>query len=334
MFSRLSFALPLSGILSGAILFAAALPAFAGSLETAQSQYDTGNFKGAAATIRAGMYKGESSASAWLLLAKSYSKLGEAGACKQTAAIIFKHFPGSAEAKEAEKLVGSSVTPSPAPAALPQVVAPKGAAFEDRIIIVPPRFGHARVDPRTVGIVRRIIVMLPPGMYKILDKGGAQVFVTPNLIDKFPEGVQLKHPTLGHYLSEEFGRTYGKDAYICERVSSDPGSTELQAPLHEETIRATTYTQLSHALDTCLENPSRDGQYMKLYRQDVADAEGSAPSELKLYMSKDENGAKETFSGLAAGMMGANTQITRMLDSSFPRARAWIKARVSMLDSK
>ncbi|OPZ90591.1 MAG: hypothetical protein BWY75_00664 [bacterium ADurb.Bin425] len=205
------------------------------------------------------------------------------------------------------------------------------AALEDRITIIAPRFGHAPVDRRTAAIVRDVVKKLPTNIYKILDRGGAQIFVTPNLIDKFPDAVQAKHPTLGHYLSEEFGRTYGKDIYICERVSSDPGATDLQAPLHEETIRATAYTQLSHALDCCLEMLSKDPQYLKLYRQDVADCENSSSEDLKLYLSKDENGAKETFSGLVAGMMGANTHITRLLESNFPRAKAWIKARIELL---
>ncbi|MBX9939343.1 MAG: hypothetical protein K2Y32_08830 [Candidatus Obscuribacterales bacterium] len=317
-------------------------PAFASAYSSAKEQFDRADYKGAAATLRAAMYKGaENNAPSWLLLAKSYAKLGESGACKQTLSIISKHFPASKEAKEAESLLasyGSTAAGTSGKASSPASgnsnIGPntsQAANLEDRITIIPARFGHAPVDRRTVGIVRDVVKKLPPNIYKILDRGGAQIFVTPNLIDKFPDAVQAKHPTLGHYLSEEFGRTYGKDIYICERISSEPGATDLQAPLHEETIRATTYTQLSHALDCCLEMLSKDAQYLKLYRQDVADSESSSAEDLRLYMSKDENGAKETFSGLVAGMMGANTHITRFLESNFPRAKAWIKARIELL---
>lgn len=325
-----------------ATIYATTTPAFASSYSAAKEQFDRADYKGAAATLRAAMYKGaENNAPSWLLLAKSYAKLGESGACKQTLSIISKHFPGSKEAKEAESLLASYG--STAAGTSGKASAPAGnssnagqntsqaANLEDRITIIPARFGHAPVDRRTAAIVRDVVKKLPANVYKILDRGGAQIFVTPNLIDKFPDAVQAKHPTLGHYLSEEFGRTYGKDIYICERISSEPGATDLQAPLHEETIRATTYTQLSHALDCCLEMLSKDAQYLKLYRQDVADSESSSSEDLRLYMSKDENGAKETFSGLVAGMMGANTHITRLLESNFPRAKAWIKARIELL---
>lgn len=352
--SLLNLALSCSAVMTaaGATIYATTTAALANAYSAAKEQFDKADYKGAAATLRAAMYKGaENNASSWLLLARSYAKLGETGACRQTAAIISKYFPGSKEAKEAEILAGSFAqtgagagagtgTGGAATASQTSPVsgsntsgqsAKQTAALEDRITIIAPRFGHAPVDRRTAAIVRDVVKKLPTNIYKILDRGGAQIFVTPNLIDKFPDAVQAKHPTLGHYLSEEFGRTYGKDIYICERISSDPGATDLQAPLHEETIRATAYTQLSHALDCCLEMLSKDPQYLKLYRQDVADCENSSSEDLKLYLSKDENGAKETFSGLVAGMMGANTHITRLLESNFPRAKAWIKARIELL---
>ncbi|MCA0315609.1 MAG: hypothetical protein LCH63_17460 [Candidatus Melainabacteria bacterium] len=350
----LNLALSCSTVMAatGATIYATTTTALANAYSAAKEQFDKADYKGAAATLRAAMYKGaENNAPNWLLLARSYAKLGETGACRQTAAIISKYFPGSKEAKEAETLAGSFAqtgagagagtdTGGAATASQTSPVsgsntsgqsAKQTAALEDRITTIAPRFGHAPVDRRTATIVRDVVKKLPTNIYKILDRGGAQIFVTPNLIDKFPDAVQAKHPTLGHYLSEEFGRTYGKDIYICERISSDPGATDLQAPLHEETIRATAYTQLSHALDCCLEMLSKDPQYLKLYRQDVADCENSSSEDLKLYLSKDENGAKETFSGLVAGMMGANTHITRLLESNFPRAKAWIKARIELL---
>jgi len=351
--SLLNLALSCSVVMTaaGATIYATTTAALANAYSAAKEQFDKADYKGAAATLRAAMYKGaENNAPSWLLLARSYAKLGETGACRQTVAIISKYFPGSKEAKEAETLAGSfaqsgagtgtgtGTGAATASQTSPVSVSNSGgqsakqtAALEDRITTIAPRFGHAPVDRRTTAIVRDVVKKLPTNIYKILDRGGAQIFVTPNLIDKFPDAVQAKHPTLGHYLSEEFGRTYGKDIYISERVSSDPGATDLQAPLHEETIRATAYTQLSHALDCCLEMLSKDPQYLKLYRQDVADCENSGSDDLKLYLSKDENGAKETFSGLVAGMMGANTHITRLLESNFPRAKAWIKARIELL---
>lgn len=308
------------------------LPVVAGTLETAQAQYDACDFKGAAATLRAAMYKGQdSNARTWLLLAKSYSQLGETGACRQTVAIMSRYFPGTAEVREAEKLLTAATSGSQSKKAeAPAAVAPT-VPFEERITKIPPQFGHAAVSDHTMATVKRVVKTLPPTIYKVLDKGGAQIFVTPNLIDKFPGAVKDKHSTLGHYFSEEFGRTYGKDMYICESVSSNPGTAELGPPLHVDTIIATTYTMLSHALDCCLETPSKDPQYLRLYNQDVADHQGNVDKEFKIYFLKDDIGPRETFSGLTAGIMGANTQINRFLDQNFPRARAWIITRIKLV---
>lgn len=326
IFTRLSLILAVLGTVCGAS------EAWAGTLETAQAQYDAFDFKGAAATLRAAMYKGQdSNARTWLLLAKSYSKLGEIGACKQTAAIMSKYFPGSAEAKEAALLIAGTAAGDQSKKVETQAPAAPALPLEDRITKVAPQFGHQAVSAQTVAAVRRVVKSLPPNIYKVLDKGGAQIFVTPNLIDKFPGAVREKHPALDHYFSEEYGRTYGKDMYICECISANPGTPELSPPMHVDTIIATTYTMLSHALDCCLENPSKDAQYIRLYNQDAADHAGEIGKDFKVYYLKDDVGPRETFSGLTAGIMGSNTPINRKLEQDFPRARAWILSRIKLV---
>lgn len=304
-------------------------------LPRARQLYQNKQYKEAAGLVRAGMYKGVNSAPMWLLLADCYQKQGQTEAARQAVDTIVKYFPGTAEAAQAKMLLdgGKSAQTSPtvssAGASKTAANAPE-ATLSERVYVVPAKFGHPEVSGHTVTLIKAMVRVLPGNIYKIMDQAHVVINVTPNLIDKFPEAVRQKHPTLGHYFSEEYGRTYGKDIYICERVSTEPGGTVLQSPLSDETIKSTAYTQFSHALDCCLEFPSRDKLFLTLYRQDLEQADRSNP-DLKLYITNDDLVTNEVFGGLAAGVMGNNTHITRMLETNFPRCKAWIKSRIDAI---
>jgi len=225
-------------------------------------------------------------------------------------------------------------------------------SLKDRIFIVPPRFGHAPVSAGTVTLVKNVIAALPEQIYKILDQGQVKIFVTPNLIDKFPDAVNATHPVLGTYLSAEYGRTYERDAYVCESLAAVPGGTDLAPPMVPELIKANAYTMLAHALDYCLESPAKDEQFLRLHREDIADRESnshasssssssssssfsSSTSEpLRAYFLKDQSGANETFAALASSIMGNESPLSRQVDRAFPRSRAWIQARLQVLARK
>lgn len=321
-----------------ATMLLAAAQAHAGDasyLDRARQLYQNKQYKEAAGLVRAGMYKGLNSAAMWLLLAQCYQKQGQTAAATQAVDTIARYFPGTAEAAQARTLIdsGQSLQVGPTAASAKPGKATNGTAeatLSEGVYVVPAKFGHPEVNSHTVTLIRSMVRALPGNIYKIMDQAHVVINVTPNLIDRFPEAVQHKHPTLGHYFSEEYGRTYGKDIYICERVITEPGGTVLQSPLSDETIKATAYTQFSHALDCCLEFPSKDKLFLTLYRQDLEQADRSNP-DLKPYIANDDLGTNEVFGGLAAGMMGNNTHITRMLETNFPRCKAWIKSRIDAI---
>jgi tetratricopeptide (TPR) repeat protein len=306
----------------------------ANHLARAKQLYQSKQYKEAAGVVRAGMYKGVNSAAMWLLLAECYQKQGQADAAKQAVDTIIKYFPGTTEAAQAKLLMGSGsdmqATVAGSGKSDKAGARAKEAPLDERVNIVPPKFGHPEVSSHTVTLVKSMVRSLPINIYKIMNQAHVMINVTPNLIDRFPDAVQFKHPTLGHFLSDEYGRTYGKDIYICERVVTEPGGTVLQSPLSDETIKSTVYTQFSHALDCCLEFPSRDRLFLTMYRQDLEQADRTN-ADLRGYTINEELGTNEVFGGLAAGMMGNNTHITQLLETNFPRCKAWIKARIDAI---
>lgn len=311
--------------------------------ELAQQQFDKDQFQSAAESSRLAIYSKNNSPAVWLLLARSYQKMGEITASRQTYECVCKHFPNSPEkaiaATELAKLPkiaaikpnNQLAQPHSSSSKPTESAQPVASPLKDRVYVVPPRFAHAPVSASTVTLVKEVVASVPEQIYKILDQGQVKVFVTPNLIDKFPDAIHATHPTLGTYFSAEFGRAYDRDVYVCERLGAEPGGTELQPPMIPQLIKATTYTMLAHALNSCLELPSSDEQFLRLHRQDIADYDGADNDLLKLYVQNNQSGASETFAGLASSIMGNDCTLTHKLDRAFPRSRAWIQARVSIL---
>jgi tetratricopeptide (TPR) repeat protein len=309
-----------------------------------QKQYSQANFKEAAASFRLAIYQGAKSASVWLYLGECYDRAGEVGAARQTYQTIQKHFPGTAEcAKATERAaklkVSSPVAPATAAAAeaTPKTASSSASSGQkgliDRIYIVPPRFGHAPVSNRTIRLVRSLLTDMPPTVYKILDQGKTNLFLTPNLMDRFPEVVGVKNDHLGIYFSQEHGRTYEHDVYLCERTGSGTGATTDVGPvLSDEVLKEFLYTLLSHALNGCLEMPSNDRQFIALYKQDYANLD---PSDLHLHaFVAPVEGVSDTFAALCANIMGSHAAPSELCSRSFPRCRAWVAERIKLLSEK
>lgn len=248
--------------------------------------------------------------------------------------------PSGASGKSAARAPATIAAPVAAPPGTTATASAPGSketrhGLMDRIFVVNARFGHPPVGAGTVALVRNVIDTLPEPIYKILDRGSVYILVTPNLIDRFPDAINERHPVFGTLLSAEYGRTYERWVYICEHVGAD-GGTDLQPQLGPEVIKGTAYTMLGHALDSCLERPSKDEQFMQLYKQDLASADlsGVEQTQYRVYLNGDQVAAAEVFAALSSSLMGNDTALVHRLDHTFPRCRAWIQSRIDAISSK
>lgn len=314
-----------------------------------RKQYSQAKYKEAAASFRTAIFKGANSAAIWLSLAESYERTNEKSAAVLTYQAILKNFPGTPESAKATERTAkpkpsapAKVALSPKLAAAPKLAtAPKVAAspaapprksLMERIYIIPPRFGHEPVSPATIRLVRSLLAGLPKTMYKILDRGKVNIYLTPNLIDKFPETVGVKNDHLGIYFIQEHGRTYDYDMYLCERTGYGKG-TDLGPISSDETIKEFFYTLLSHLLNGCLEMPSKDPQFLALYKLDYANLNPLDFMSIHAYVAPVE-GVNDTFAALGANIMGSNGEPSELCSRCFPRCRAWIVNRIKVLSER
>ncbi len=300
-------------------------------------QFSQGSFKDAAESFRLAIYKGAKSASTWLYLGESYDRAGEVGAARQTYQTLQKYFPGTPQCARATERLTKLPQPVRAPSAATAPSAKAAASpaandikpLKERIYIVPPRFGHSPVSPGTISLVNTLVRGLPEPVYKILDQGNTNIYLTPNLIDKWPDGVSKMNENLGILFSQEHGRTYGREVYLCERVTTDAGGTSLGPVQTDEILKDYFYIMLSHALNDCLELPSKDPQFVALYKQDY-DKLDTSDRKLHAFIAPVE-GIHDTFSALTANIMGSSAQSSELASRSFPRCRAWIAQHIKIL---
>lgn len=303
-------------------------------------QFSQGSYKDAAESFRLAIYKGAKSASTWLYLGESYDRAGEVGAARQTYQTVQKYFPGSPQCTRATERLTKLPQSVRAPAAAAAAAVPPAKAtasqgtgdrkpLKERIYIVPPRFGHSPVSHGTISLVTTLVKGLPEPVYKILDEGNTNIYLTPNLIDKWPDGVGKMNENLGILFSREHGRTYGREVYVCERVTSEAGGTELGPVESDAVLKDYLYTMLSHALNDCLELPSKDPQFVALYKQDY-DKLDTSDRRLHAFIAPVE-GVHDTFSALAANIMGSSAHASELASRSFPRCRAWVAQHIKIL---
>jgi hypothetical protein len=320
-----------------------------------RKQFSQAKYKEAASSFRTAIYKGANTAANWLSLAESYERTNEKSAATLTYQAILKNFPGTPESAKATERTAKPKPAAPAKVALspklaaeqnvaaaakvaaaPKVaavaVAPPHKGLMERIYIIPPRFGHEPVSPATISLVRSLLAGLPKTMYKILDRGNVNIYLTPNLIDKFPETVGVKNDHLGVYFIQEHGRTYDYDMYLCERTGYGKG-TALGPISSDETIKEFFYTLLSHLLNGCLEMPSKDPQFLALYKLDYAKLNPLDYMSIHAFVAPVE-GVNDTFAALGANIMGSKGEPSELCSRCFPRCRAWIVNRIKVLSER
>lgn len=201
----------------------------------------------------------------------------------------------------------------------------------ERVSIVYPRFNHPRVSDNTLRIVRTTLKNLPAHIYKVLNEGGATVYVGTNPLDQFPDSLKVVHPVDKHPFCNEPGRTYGKKMYIWERALANPGHKEVGGVRTDKDIRLATLMQCAHALDHCLEGLSKNKSYLTMYKQDIESMSPGLRAELSLFTSARPDAPMETFGEILLLLTGAKTPLMEKIRTGFPRSRMWVNSTIKRI---
>lgn len=204
------------------------------------------------------------------------------------------------------------------------VAAARSLPFKERIIVVPPKFGHPSVSSTTIATARAVVARLPAKIYNILDKGGATINLSPNIIDKWPgSGDGMKPNSADTTMGEEPGRTYDHDVHVYERESIR-NSNLLKDAREQNEIYNILLHEIGHAVDDCSNSISKTKEYIEAHNKDVSDMPAKAVS--SYYTNDPSEGFAETLGYL----LGGDDNSMRNSGEHFTRCKAIIKSKLGI----
>ncbi|MDX2106483.1 MAG: hypothetical protein SFY67_08780 [Candidatus Melainabacteria bacterium] len=196
--------------------------------------------------------------------------------------------------------------------------------FKERIVVVPPKFGHKPVSASTVATAKGILSRLPQRVYNILDKGGATINLAPNIIDKWPGSGDGMKPGSSHTtMGEEGGRTYDHDVHVYEREAIR-NSNELKDMRDQSEIYNALLHEIGHAVDDCSSSISKTKSYIDAHNIDVSNMPAKAVSN---YYTSDPS---EGFAEIMAFLLGGNDNDAKSAGEYFPRTKAIIRSKLGI----
>lgn len=320
------------------VLFVACtLPSIAskgGGFDNAKNLYKQKQFTQASNLFQKLIDGGDERPIVYLYLGHSLYMMNSRAKAIQAYKKIVEKFPGTGEARVASGALRKFGVSSSAKTKMSSGNQPSNASLLKRIRIIPPRFGHPRVSQNTIKIVRGTIANLPKRMYRILDEGGAKLYIGSNMIDQWPDSLNGRHPADGHLYCNEPGRTYDLDMYIFERPLARDGHTDLGRAWDDKVIRLSVYVQCAHALDYLMEHLSNDVDFQKFYNQDLKSIPPGLAARLPVESAGTHNARIQTFSEIMVSEMGLDTPKGSMMKRAFPRTRMFIKDSIKRIKLK
>lgn len=306
-------------------------PAFAGGevqYQEGLKAYKARNYRAAAKSFNESLESGNGSAEVYLYLAHSYAASGEkTKALKKYHDIvkIFKGLPAEQVAlpcikrldphntfRDMENVATSGNT--------------KKLSLVNRIFILPPTIqGHPPVSPDSVGTIRSVVSHLPKYVYDMLDKNGVNIYIGPNMSDKWPDALTGSKPGAEHMtMSQECARTYDTEIYFFERPTKI-GSKDLGQPMGQDWLRREAYYQISHAVDFCLKI-AEDKRLRAEYNYDKGLLREEQKHMLTYYLQPDYKGVGEVVA-CALLQYFAGEEIENVAEH-FPRTWKWVQRRI------
>ncbi len=198
----------------------------------------------------------------------------------------------------------------------------------NRITVLPPSIaGHQPVSIETVSVVKSAVNQLPTYLYKMLDKNGVNIFIAPNMSDRWTDALTGSTPGMEETrISQVPQRTYDKDIYIFERPTKGDKS-ELDVPFPKTLIRREMTYALCHTIDHCLKL-TEDAKLRSEYDFDAAALSEDQKKELKYYLQDKYRGLGEVVGHTLIHHLGDRQPQYQLVEKNFPRAWKWITKRM------
>jgi hypothetical protein len=199
----------------------------------------------------------------------------------------------------------------------------------NRISITPPLFNHPAVSKATIEAARQAIAALPRPLRAKLDASTAQVIISPNIFDRWPDSLKdLPENDEAPTLAELPGRIYGQDMVVYERAKVR-GSTVLKESRAPAYIRLQVANMCFQLLDDMM-TISKDPALRAEWEGDKGHIPASMEEQLGTFMKADDWGPRETCSELFGAMLGGHDENTDNLYRYFPHTKRWLAAKLGV----
>ena len=282
---------------------------------------------------------GNGTASTWLYMAHSKAGQGKLVEARADYESVIKLFKDSEQAKVAAAWIKAldAKTWRPAHEQLPTAPEKPGAkatppaeGFRTRLDVLPAS-GHPKVSARMIATIKQTIEGLPKSVYKTLDEGGAKIFLAANVIDKWPDCINMPRPgSPDQSIADEPGRTYGRDIYVYERPLFSKATKELGDARDQQEIKASFLRQVGRVLDDCTGNYSRDPSLRTAYTMDVNSLDDRAKIGMEYYLLEGNDGPAEACAEAVCTLLGGRHKDSERFEKNFPRTESWVKTRLRL----
>jgi hypothetical protein len=296
--------------------------------------YNEKDFASAAAKFQASISHGHKSAGALLYLGHAYWGAGDRARSIAAYSDLAKSYPRTSEATLAVQQIAKLDPISAkkfAASVAPVAQAPQGPGLLTTLTITEPKFGHEKVRPQTVAVIKKAISDIDPRYYKLLSERGATITISPNTLDRWPDGggdTMYLPASKSTLLAEAGGQTYhrdnvGADINLFERKIIR-GTKQLGEPFPDSSLRHIAFHEMGHAVDDAMklsDNPT----YIALHKQETAALSPEDHEKVSYFTVPMEACAEIT-----AGYIGhdlADSETTEVL-RCYPRTAAWLKQQL------
>jgi hypothetical protein len=310
--------------------------------------FKANDFKTAVAHFGKAIAGGNRSAAVYLFSGHCFLQMNETQRALKTYEIVTTSFKDSPEAKTAADVIklvnarsanyaqtekGAKTTTKsaavPGAAGAPNVTPSAQPTLLSRSIVVAPLFNHPKVSQATIDAQQQAIAALPAALRKRLDDSDARIFLSPNVIDRWPETLKdLNEDGVEPTVCEAPGRIYGHEMMVYERPKQRH-SNDLLAARAPSFIRLQVGNMCFQVLDEFM-TISKSAALREQWELDKMHIPESVASTVARFTNPDDWGPKETCAELFGALIGGRDENTDNLYRYFPHTKRYLIAKLGL----